>query len=228
MYSLDEIQAKLMSLSDEPFRDFNAKLIPTVQKDRVIGVKTPALKLLAKDIFKSGEYKEFLRSLPHKYFEENQLHAFIISEISDFEAAAFELEAFLTFIDNWATCDQLIVKVFAKYPERLINRIDLWLKSSHTYTIRYAIGLLMRHFLDERFCIEYSDRVAHIISDEYYVNMMSAWYFATALAKQYEKILPYFTESRLPVWVHNKAIQKAQESYRVSEEHKAFLRTLKR
>ncbi len=223
----DKIQKRLISLSDESFRDFNARLMPTVDKNTVIGVKTPLIKAMAKEIFKSREYKEFLSELPHKYFEENQLHAFIVSQIKDFDDALFELERFLPYIDNWATCDQLVMNAFSKSPERILPSIDKWLKSSRTYTIRFAIGQLMRYFLDERFSLEYSDRVAAVISGEYYVNMMSAWYFTTALAKQYDAALPYFKEGRLSAWVHNKAIQKARESYRVTDARKEELLKLK-
>ncbi len=227
MFSLTEIRKRLFSLADKPFRDFNAGLIPNIDKDAFIGVKTPALKSLARELVKSGEAQDFLLALPHEYFEENQLHAFIISELRDYALAMRELERFLPYIDNWATCDQLIIKAFSKCPERLVPQIDLWLESGHTYTVRFAVGLLMRYFLNERFDTEYSDRVAGLKSDEYYVNMMSAWYFATALAKHYDSVLPYFKEKKLPIWVHNKAIQKARESYRVSPEHKSELLKLK-
>ncbi len=218
-----DIRARLFSLSDEKFRDFNAKLIPNIDKSTVIGVKTPELRKLAKALMKSGEADGFLRRLPHEYFEENQLHAFIISEIRDFDAALSEVERFLPYVDNWATCDQLIVKAFAKAPERLLPKLDEWIASGRTYTVRFAVGLLMRYFLDERFDERYLARVAKIESDEYYVNMMSAWYFATAAAKQYAAVYPYFSEYSLPTWVHNKAIQKSRESFRVTDEHKAEL-----
>ncbi len=223
-----DIQKQLFELQDFAFRDFNAKLIPNIDKETVIGVRTPQLKALAKELYKSGEYALFLRSLPHKYFEENQLHAFIISLIPDFETAVFELERFLPYVDNWATCDQLVPKAIAKQPERMLGKIELWLASDRVYTVRFAIGLLMRYFLDGRFWAEYLEKVASVRSEEYYINMMIAWYFATALAKQYDAALPYFQKNRLSQWTHNKAIQKARESYRVTDAHKAELKELKR
>ncbi len=223
-----DIKARLFDHSDEKFRDFSARLIPSVPSERVIGVKTPALRALSRELIKSGDAEIFLRELPHAYFEEDQLHAFIISEIRDFDLALTELERFLPYIDNWATCDQLIPRAIAREPERALKNVDIWLESGETYTVRFAIGVLMRYFLDERFDISYVDRVAAVKSEEYYVNMMCAWYFATALAKQYDAILPYFYNKKLPVWVHNRSIQKARESYRVAAEHKRELEALKR
>ncbi len=223
-----DIYARIFALADEKFRDFNAKLIPSVDKSRVVGVKTPKLRNLAKELIKSGGADGFLRRLPHEYFEEDQIHAFIVSEIRDFDKALCEVERFLPYIDNWATCDQLIVKAFAKEPERLLPKLDEWLASEHTYIVRFAVGLLMRYFLDERFEEKYLDRVAEIVSDEYYINMMSAWFFATAAAKQYASVYPYFAENRLTKWVHNKAIGKSRESFRVTDAHKSELRKLVR
>ncbi len=223
-----DIQKQLFEMQDLAFRDFNAKLIPNIDKETVIGVRTPQLKVLAKALYKSGEHTPFLRYLPHQYFEENQLHAFILSQIPDFETAVLELERFLPYVDNWATCDQLVLKAIAKRPERMLDKIDLWLASDRVYTVRFAIGLLMRYFLDGRFSAEYLEKVAAVRSEEYYINMMIAWYFATVLAKQYDAALPYFQENRLSQWTHNKAIQKARESYRVTDAHKAELKELKR
>ncbi len=223
-----DIQKQLFELQDLAFRDFNAKLIPNIDRKTVIGVRTPQLKVLAKELYKSGEYAPFLRALPHQYFEENQLHAFILSQIPDFETATDELERFLPYVDNWATCDQLVLKAIAKRPERMLDKIEVWLASDRVYTVRFAIGLLMRYFLDGRFSAEYLEKVAAVRSDEYYINMMIAWYFATALAKQYDAALPYFQEKCLSQWTHNKAIQKARESYRVTDAHKAELKGLKR
>ncbi len=222
-----DITSELFLFKDEKFKEFNAKLIPAVDKSVVIGVKTPELKKIAKELISSGKSKAFISELPHKYFEENQIHAFIISEIKDFDEAVSELEKFLPFIDNWATCDQLISKAIKKTPEKILPQIDVWINSGEAYTVRFAIGLLMRYFLDERFEEKYLERVAQIKSDEYYVNMMCAWYFSTALAKQYEKTLPYFKEKKLSVWVHNKSIQKAKESYRVSDRQKEELNKMK-
>ncbi len=225
---LSGIRSRLEALGDPALRDFNAKLIPNLPKARFLGVRTLSLKRMAKEMIQNGEAEAFLQALPHDLFEENQLHAFILSELRDFDRVVEELSRFLPHVDNWATCDQLIPKAIARSPEGILPFAERWIKSDYPYTIRFAIGLLMRHFLDARFALAHSDRVASVQSEEYYVNMMSAWYFATALAKQYDAILPYFEERRLPVWVHNKAIQKARESYRVSDAHKEALHCLLR
>lgn len=221
------LQERLFALRDEEYRDFNARLVPNRDKAAFIGVRTPQLRALAKSMRGTAEAEDFLRALPHEYFEEDQLHAFLIEQIKDFDACLAALEAFLPYVDNWATCDQLNPKVLGRDKPRLLAAIRLWLESGETYTVRYAIGQLMRWFLDEDYSPEYSDLVAGVESGEYYVRMMAAWYFATALAKQYDAVLPYFTARRLPAWTHNKAIQKAVESYRVSDEHKAQLRALR-
>ena len=204
-----------------------AKIIPTVSRDRIIGVRTPALRDFAKSLSKDQDIGEFLSYLPHQYFDEDQLHAFVISLEKDFDKCIGKVNAFLPFIDNWATCDQLSPKVFKKEPEKLLSSIQTWINSDKTYTVRFAIGMLMKYFLDEHFDTKYADMVAEVRSEEYYVNMMIAWYFATALAKQYELVLPYLEDRRLADWVHNKAIQKSIESYRITDEQKAYLRTLK-
>lgn len=221
------LQERLFALRDEEYRDFNARLVPNRDKAAFIGVRTPQLRALAKSMRGTAEAEDFLRALPHEYFEEDQLHAFLIEQIKDFDACLAALEAFLPHVDNWATCDQLNPKVLGRDKPRLLAAIRLWFESGETYTVRYAIGQLMRWFLDEDYSPEYSDLVAGVESGEYYVRMMAAWYFATALAKQYDAVLPYFTARRLPAWTHNKAIQKAVESYRVSDEHKAQLRALR-
>lgn len=221
------LQARLFALRDEEYRDFNARLVPNRDKAEFIGVRTPQLRALAKALRGTAEAEAFMRALPHEYFEENQLHAFLIEQIKDFDACLAALDAFLPYVDNWATCDQLNPKVLGRDKPRLLAKIRLWLESDEPYTLRYAIGGLMRWFLDKDYSPEYSDLVAGVESEEYYVRMMAAWYFATALAKQYDAVLPYFTERRLPAWTHNKAIQKAVESYRVGDEHKARLRELK-
>ena len=224
-----EITSHLFSLQDIAYRDFQAKLIPNIALDSVIGVRTPLLRSFAKELYKEGGegLSDFLSSLPHKYFDENQLHAFLISEQKDFEACLALLENFLPFINNWATCDQLSPKVFKKNHEKLLPYIEKWLESGETYTIRFAVGMLMQHFLDEDFNPDYLEKVATIRSQEYYVNMMLAWYFATALAKQYQAALPFIEQKKLDVWAHNKAIQKSIESYRISPEQKEYLRSLK-
>ena len=223
----DEILAELFRLQDKEYAAFQARLIPTVAPDRIIGVRTPALRTLAKALCKDADISAFLAALPHQYFEEDQLHAFVISLEKDFDSCITEVEAFLPLIDNWATCDQLSPKAFKKAPDRLLPYLGAWLKSDRVYTVRFAIGMLMQHFLDERFDPSYADMVAAVQSEEYYINMMIAWYFATALAKQYASILPYLEEKKLADWTHNKAIQKSVESYRITTEQKAYLKTLK-
>lgn len=225
MNCTDIIRAHLLSLSDAEYSSFSASLMPTVDPKTVIGVRTPLLRRYARTLSKEGDIESFLDDLPHAYYEENNLHAFLIEQIGDFEKTLYALEAFLPYVDNWATCDSMSPKVFERHTAALLPRIREWLNSDHPYTVRYAIGLLMRYYLDEHFLREYAELVASVRSDEYYVNMMIAWYFATALAKQYDSILPYITEQRLPVWIHNKTIQKAIESYRISPEQKNLLRT---
>ena len=223
-----EIIPNLKNAEDISYRDFQANLIPGIDRSRFIGVRTPQLKAFAKEISKNKKLSNaFIGSLPHKYFDENQLHAFILNEIKDFDKCVTRVSEFLPYIDNWATCDQLSPKVFAKNRERLLPYIDKWIKSEQTYTVRFGIGMLMRHFLDDDFDIKYPQAAAEIKSDEYYINMMIAWYFATALAKQYEAILPFIEEKRLGAWVHNKTIQKAVESCRVTDAQKEYLKSLK-
>ena len=224
---LNDIRVELFKIQDMDYRDFNSKLIPTVDKESMIGIRTPELRKYAKQLSKSSEVIEFLQALPHKYFDENQLHAFIISEIKEFNNCIDEINRFLPYIDNWATCDQLSPRVFKKYHNELLVYIKKWLESDKVYTLRFGIGMLMEHFLEEDFDIIYPEMIANIRSDEYYVNMMVAWYFATALAKQYESILPFIENRSLDIWTHNKAIQKSIESYRITDEQKAYLRELK-
>lgn len=223
----DEIVAELFRLQDKKYADFQSNLIPTVEADKIIGVRTPELRTFARRIAKDGDTESFLTSLPHQYFDENQLHAFVISLEKDFDKCIMDVEAFLPFINNWATCDQLSPKAFKKETEKLLPYIDKWIKSDKVYTVRFAIGMLMQHFLDERFDTKYADIVASVRSEEYYINMMVAWYFATALAKQYDSILPYIEGKKLDDWAHNKAIQKSIESYRITAEQKEYLRSLK-
>ena len=224
---MNEIQKKLFSMQDLEYRNFHSKLMPTTRKEEIIGVRVPELKKYAKELYKNGNYAEFLEALPHKYYEENNLHAFIIMNMADFESALMETEKFLPYIDNWATCDGLRPKVFRKNLPKLFDRIKLWIKSGDAYTVRFAIGMLMCHFLEENYKNEYSDMVAEIKSEEYYVKMMQAWYFATALTKQQANALSYIENKKLGTWVHNKTIQKACESYRVTDEEKKYLKSLK-
>lgn len=224
---IDEIREMLYAERDTDYRDFQAKLIPTIDKETVIGVRTPALRKMAKQFAKREDIHTFLEALPHKYFEENQLHAFIIAERKEFAQCMEELTAFLPFVDNWATCDQMSPKVFKRHRQEMMSYIRKWLASGQTYTVRFGVGMLMEHFLDEDFDTVYLEMVSEIRSEEYYVNMMIAWYFATALAKQYEAVLPHIEEKRLETWTHNKAIRKAVESYRITPEQKGYLKGLK-
>ena len=222
------LQEKLFALRDEGYRDFSSKLIPSVPTERVIGIRTPALRAFAKDFAKTPEAADFLRALPHFYLEENNLHAFLIERIRDYDACVAALDAFLPYVDNWATCDLMSPKALGRDRARLIGDVRRWMASGQLYTVRFGIGVLMAHFLDEDFRPEYLDAVAAIETEEYYLRMMQAWYFATALAKQYEAALPVLEAGRLEPWTHNKAIQKACESRRISAERKTYLKTLKK
>ena len=224
---MQEIVDLLFSKQDIKYRDFQAPLFPNIDKERMIGVRTPELKKIAKQLNGSEIANRFIETLPHDYFDENQLHAFLISLIKDYQTCLKEVERFLPYVDNWGTCDQLSPKVFAKYKEELIVPIRKWLKSKHTYTVRFAIGVLMQHYLDESFKEEYMELVSKVESKEYYINMMIAWFFATALAKQYKTAIKYIEEKKLSFWVHNKTIQKAVESYRINDEQKVYLKSLK-
>ena len=223
----DDIRKELFRMQDTQYRDFQAKLLPNVLPDGMIGVRTPDLRKFAKQLVKQGEADGFLRELPHRYFDENQLHAFILSELKDFDRCIGEVCRFLPYVDNWATCDQLSPKTFKKHRPELLEYVQGWLASHETYTVRFAVGMLMQHFLDEDFDPAYPEAVAKIRSEEYYINMMIAWYFATALAKQYDAVIPYLENRRLDDWTHNKTIQKAVESYRITEEQKAYLKSLR-
>ena len=227
MSILKAIQDKLYALQDTKYRDFQGKLIPTVDPKAIIGVRTPDLRTLAKELAKQDDIGTFLDTLPHTYFDENQLHAFILSEMKDYGQCIARVNAFLPYIDNWATCDQLSPKVFKKHKPELLKEIKTWLKSDATYTVRFGIGMLMQHYLDDDFNSAYPKLVAAIKSEEYYINMMRAWYFATALAKQYDTIIPYIEQKKLDPWTHNKAIQKAVESFRIKAEQKEYLKTFR-
>ncbi|TGE39253.1 DNA alkylation repair protein [Desulfosporosinus fructosivorans] len=222
-----EIRRRLFELQDLKYKEFSCKLMPTVNPETVIGVRTPELRKLAREFFKRPEGSEFLKILPHGYYEENNLHGFLIETLRDYDAAVASIDEFLPYIDNWATCDLISPKIFKKHLPELYEKIKVWLISGQTYTVRFGIGMLMSFYLDDAFRPEMLELVAGIRSEEYYVNMMIAWYFATALAKQYETAVPYIQEQRLEKWMHNKAIQKAVESYRIGDEAKAYLRTLK-
>ena len=224
---INEIHDYLMAHQDLPYAELQRRTIPTLSPDMIIGVRTPILRTYAKEIARREDIGEFLACLPHASFEENQLHAFVIALDKDYEHCIAEVDKFLPYVDNWATCDQMSPKVFRKHLPELLYEITTWIASEHTYTVRFAIKMLMEHYLENAFDLRYPDLVSAVISEEYYVNMMIAWYFATALAKQYDAVLPYLTEHRLGKWVHNKTIQKAIESYRITPEQKEYLRGLK-
>lgn len=221
------IQNRLFELQDKEYADFQAKLTPNVPRERFIGVRVPHVRKLAKEYIKDSEHTAFMKELPHKYYDEDMLHGLLISEIKDYDECICELEAFLPFVDNWAVCDIMSPKCFKKNKDRLIEKIKEWTSSDKTFTCRFGMEMLMSHYLDDDFKREYLQIPAGIESGEYYVNMMTAWFFATALAKRWEETVPYIEKKRLSPRTHNKAIQKACESYRITPEQKGYLRTLK-
>ena len=224
----EEIRSRLFDMQDIEFKKFQCKLIPGVNSDTVIGVRTPLLRKLAKEIFKSDDYEEFIRDLPHEYYEEVNLHGMIICMVSDYDEAIHEVNKLLPYVDNWATCDLLSCKkAFKDNLDKLETDVKRWISSGDTYTVRFGIGVLLEFYLDDAFDLKYLEWVARVESDEYYIRMMKAWYFATALAKQYDEAIPYIENHRLEKWVHRKTIQKAKESFRVSDDAKAYLNTLK-
>ena len=225
---MTNLQKKLFQMQDKAYKEFTQKLMPTVPHEKVIGIRTPHLRSFAKEFFKTQNFQKFLNKLPHKYFEEDNLHTFVIEQIKDYETAIQETEKFLPFIDNWATCDMFLPKVFKKHKEELLPKIYEWMKSKNTYTVRYAIGILMKLYLDEDYNSEYLKLVASVKSDEYYINMMKAWYFSTALSKQYSDAVLYLQNNVLDKWTHNKTIQKAIESNRISPKTKECLKSLRK
>ena len=222
-----EIKEELLKKQDKEYRDFQIKLIPTVKKESMIGVRTPIIKAYAKELYSRDDIDVFLNDLPHQYFDENQLHAFIISNIKDYDKCINEVNKFLPYIDNWATCDQLSPTIFKKNKDKLLKEIDKWLEDKHIYTRRFAIELLMSHYLDESFDINYANYISDIKSDEYYLKMMIAWYFSFALVKKYDEVIGIIEAKKMDKWVQNKTIQKAVESYRITDDKKAYLKTLK-
>ena len=224
---MNDIRECLLDMQDLTYGDFAAKLLPTVPRERIIGVRLPALRKYAKELAKSERAAQFMRELPHRYLEEDHLHSFLIGQMRDADECYAALEAFLPYVENWSVCDSLRPKALTYDREALLARIRTYMQSDHAYTVRFGIELLMLYFLDEQFSPEHLAAVANVQSGEYYVNMMVAWYFATALAKQWEAALPYLEQRRLPDWVHNKTIQKAIESYRITPAQKAYLRTLR-
>ena len=222
MNILDE----LFKSQDKKYRDLQIKTIPNVSPDTIIGVRTPELRNISKELVKE-DYSSFLNDLPHKYFDENQLHAFTISLLKDYDECVMYINKFLPYVDNWATCDQMSPKVFKKNTDKLLKQIKIWIKSNKTYTIRFGVGMLMKYYLGDNFKLDYLNMVSNIKSDEYYVNMMIAWFFATALAKQYDLVIKIIEDKKLDKWTHNKTIQKAIESYRITALQKEYLRSLK-
>ena len=227
---IEEIKDYLLKNQDLQYKQFHSSLMPTINSEVVIGIKVPILRNYTKELLKkyaTQSFIPFFKDLPHQYYEENNIHAFLIEKINNYDECLFQLEQFLPYIDNWATCDMLNPKVFSKNKDKLLKKINEWIKTSHTYTIRFGIGMLMRYFLDKDFNSSYLELVYSIKSEEYYVNMVKAWFFATALTKQYDATLPIIQNKKLDTWTHNKAIQKAIESFRVPAEHKQYLKTLK-
>lgn len=224
---MNELQTALFELQDLTYRDFHSRLMPGIDKNTVIGIRTPVLRKFAKEFAKTTEAETFLQELPHSYYEENNLHMMLLAGIKDYEKCVCEVERFLPYINNWATCDSPAPKCFTKHKEELLQKIRTWMVSDHTYTIRYGIEMLMNLYLEEDFKPEYPKLVAAVQSEEYYVNMMIAWYFATALAKQWDAVIPYLEQRKLSTWVHRKTIQKAVESYRISNEQKIYLKNLR-
>lgn len=224
MAELTKLQKQLFELQDLKYRDFHSKLMPETDKETVIGIRTPVLRKFAKEFAGTSEAEAFLRQLPHRYYEENNLHMMLITGIKDYEKCMEEIQRFLPCIDNWATCDYPAPKCFARHKDQVLEEAKRWISSGETYVIRYGIGMLMRLFLDEDFSSEYLEMTAAVQSQEYYVNMMIAWYFATALAKQWDATVPYIEQHKLSDWVHRKTIQKAVESYRITPEQKEYLK----
>ncbi len=221
------IQEKLFQLQDLGYRDFHSKLMPTVCKDRIIGVRVPILRKFAKELNKSELKAEFLNTLPHKYYEEDNLHAFLIEQIKDFDECISALDDFLLFVDNWATCDMMTPKVLGKNLPLLYEKIEEWSKSEHIYTVRFAVVTLMKFFMDERLDKKHLNLLLRIKSEEHYINMAIAWYLATALSSRWDLVIPYIEKQKFDKWIHNKAIQKSIESYRITQEQKEYLKTLK-
>ena len=220
----NNIQKKLFEMQDLQYKSFHSKLMPTVDPDKIIGIRVPQLRKFAKEFSKTPEAEEFIKILPHRYYEEDNLHAFIIEQLRDYDKTVDELNRFLPFVDNWATCDMMSPKAFAENTDRLAEQIDIWISSRHTYAVRFAVNMLMKFYLDDNFKEEYLQKVAEIKSDEYYIRMVQAWYFATALAKQWDSAFKYIEENRLEKRTHNKTIQKAVESFRITQEQKEYLK----
>ena len=220
----ERIRDALFAMQDPGYREFQARLMPTVKKERIIGVRIPALRRYAKGLAGTEEAKRFMEELPHAYYEEDNLHAFLIEQLGELEATVEVLDRFLPYVDNWATCDSTSPRCFSKYPQELLPHALRWMAAEEPYAVRFGIGVLMKHYLGAHFCDDIPARVASVQREEYYINMMVAWYFATALAVRYDEILPYIKERRLRPWIHQKTIQKAVESNRLTREQKNELR----
>lgn len=221
------VSDKLISLADEEYKNFHSKLIPGISEEKILGVRIPAIRKLAKELKAQEISVKFIDSLPHYYYEENNLHAFLIEQITDIDSALEETEKFLPYIDNWATCDSFFPKIFKKHTDILEKKALKWIKSEHCYIVRYGIGIFMRMFLDEHFDMKYPRLISEIKSDEYYVNMMIAWYFTTALSKRYDECLRFIKEKKLDKWIHNKIISKCNDSFRITAEQKSYLKSLR-
>ena len=221
----EKIRQHLFAMQDIKYKEFHSKLMPTIDPDTIIGVRIPMLRKYAKELFKSNETEEFIRDLPHQYYDENNLHGYIIEQTKGFHECVGQIETFLPYVDNWATCDTMAPKVFKKHKQELLVYIEKWICSEEPYTVRFAVNMLMRFFLDDDFDTRYLDMAAGVQMEEYYVKMVIAWYFATALAKQYESTIPYIEKQVLEKWTHNKTIQKARESYRITEDQKEYLKS---
>ena len=222
------VYERLISVQDKDYKEFQSKLVPNIDRNTIIGVRTPDMRKIAKEINGTEEARKFLSELPHKYYEENLVHFFLVAMIKDFDECVSEVETFLPYVDCWPVCDQASPAVFKKNHDKLIPLVKKWIKSKHTYTSRFGIRVLMNEFLNEDFKEEYLELVANKKGEDYYLKMMIAWYFATALAKQYDASIKYIENNKLDSWIHNKTIQKAIESFRVSDEHKEYLKTLRR
>lgn len=222
------IQKELFALKDISYADFQAKLVPNIPRELFIGVRVPEARKLAKRLAKEQEASEFLKDLPHKYYDENILHALLISEMRDYDACIVAIDEFLPYIDNWAVCDILSPKIFKEHKTSLLEKIKEWSASDKTFTCRFGLEMLMSYFLDNDFKPDYLEITTSVHSEEYYARMMIAWFFATALAKQWDASIKYIEDNRLDTWTHNKAIQKARESRRIAQKQKEYLKTLKR
>ena len=221
------IQKRLFALQDLKYKEFHSKLMPTVSKEKIIGVRTPTLRKFAKEINNSDLKAEFLKTLPHKYYEEDNLHSFLIEQIQDYDECIYTLDKFLPYIDNWATCDMMTPEVLGKHPDKLYLKIQEWINSGHTYTIRFGIVTLIKFFMNDKLDKNHLTLISAIKSDEYYVNMAISWYIATALVSNWDMVIPYIEEQKFDRWIHNKSIQKAIESYRITPEQKSYLKKLK-